>query len=73
MKKKETDIVKIPVINVIERNEVQFSSIQDDVIARGKAHMRSVPSLRSLLTVARDTVPILYTQVTTYDRRDYTL
>ena len=41
-------------------SSVQFSSrSEDDVIARGKAHMRSVPSLRSLLTVARDTVPML--------------
>ena len=35
-----------------------FRSVQDDIYALGKAHMRSTPSLRSFPNVAFETVPV---------------
>ena len=40
-------------------SSVQFNSIQDGVYALWKAHMRSTPSLRSVPSVAFETVPML--------------
>ena len=38
-------------------SSVQFSSVQDGISARGKAHMRFIPSLGSFPGVAFETVP----------------
>ena len=40
----------------------QFSLVQDDIYALGKAHMRSNPSLRSFPKVAFEAVPIQVTK-----------
>ena len=47
---------------------VQFSSVEDDIYAFGKAHMRSTPSLRRFPSVAFETVLTLVAQ--TSDRDD---
>ena len=36
----------------------QFSSVQDSMFAFGKAHMRSIPSLKSFPNVSFETVPL---------------
>ena len=42
----------------LSAEEKQFSSVQDGIYALGKAHMRSIPSLRSFPSVAFQTVPM---------------
>ena len=41
-----------------KRCSAQFRSVQDDICALGKSHMRSTPSLRSSPKVAFQTIPL---------------
>ena len=43
---------------VASDGSVEFSSVQDDINALGKTHMRFTPSLRSFPNVAFETVPM---------------
>ena len=59
------------------RTEPQFSSVQDGIYALGKAHMRSLPSFRSVLNVAKILFIYLFFRqkrlsvwTTTFDERE---
>ena len=41
-------------------SSVNFSSVQNGIYALGKAHMHSIPSLRSFPNVAFETVPMFF-------------
>ena len=45
-------------VNPVTNSKPQFSSVQNEIYALRKAHMRSTPSLRSFPSVAFETVPM---------------
>ena len=47
-----------------------FSSVEDDMYALGKAHMRSTPSLRRFPNVAFQTVPMFLVHSKAYFKLD---